>query len=191
MAYPQVLNEFVNSSLEMHRNGGLLPRGPCGGGYTGIMTGNSITPLIVGAYMKGIRGYDVDEVFKAMVVNHRPGGMMGQQGKWSTNVDLDSYIQNGYDSGIGGAGTTLEFSFQDWCLAQMAAKLGKKPNTRSLSSGQATGRTCSIRTISSSSQRTKTENGVIPILSAGGTLLKQIHHRQHGLSHMIWPVLPY
>ena len=126
LAYPQVLNEFVNSAMEMHRNGGLLPMGPCGGGYTGIMTGNSITPLIVGAYMKGIRGYDVDEVFEAMVVNHRPGGMMGQQGKWSANADLDAYINNGYDSGIGGAGTTLEFSFQDWCLAQMAAKLGRE-----------------------------------------------------------------
>jgi len=126
MAYPQVLNEFVNAGMEMHRNGGLLPRGQCGGGYTGIMTGNSITPLIVGAYMKGVRGYDVEEAFEAMVKNHRPGGMMGQQGFWSTNADLDSYINGGYDSGRGGAGTTLEFSFQDWCLAQMAAKLGKK-----------------------------------------------------------------
>ena len=125
MAYPQVLNEFVNAGLEMHRNGGLLPRGQCGGGYTGIMTGNSITPMIVGAYMKGIRGYDVDEAFKAMVDNHRPGGMMSQQGKWSNNADLDSYINGGYDSSRGGAGTTLEFSFQDWCLAQMASKLGK------------------------------------------------------------------
>ena len=125
MAYPQVLNEFVNSAMVMYRNGGLLPRGPCAGGYTGIMTGNSVTPLIVGAYMKGIRGYDVEEVFEAMVANHRPGGMMGQQGKWSNNANLEAYLNHGYDTSPGGAGTTLEFSFQDWCLAQMAAKLGK------------------------------------------------------------------
>jgi len=127
MAYPQVLNEFVNSALVMYRNGGLLPRGPCAGGYTGIMTGNSVTPLIVGAYMKGIRGYDVEEAFEAMVRNHRPGGMMGQQAKWAVNkgIDLDFYIKQGYDPSPGGAGTTLEYAYQDWCLAQMAAKLGK------------------------------------------------------------------
>ncbi len=127
MAYPQVLNEFVNSAMVMYRNGGLLPRGPCAGGYTGIMTGNSVTPLITGAYMKGIRGYDVEEAFEAMVVNHRPGGMMGQQAKWAVNkgIDLDFYINHGYDTSPGGAGTTLEYAYQDWCLAQMAAKLGK------------------------------------------------------------------
>ena len=51
--------------------------------------------------------------------------MMGQQGKWSTNADLDAYINTGYDSSRGGAGTTQEFSFQDWALAQMASKMGK------------------------------------------------------------------
>jgi len=125
MAYPQILNEFVNSAMTMHRNGGMLPRGPCAGGYTGIMTGNSVTPLIVGAYMKGVRGYDTEEAFEAMVANHQPGGMMGQPGKWSNSADLNSYIKNGYDTSPGGAGTTLEFCYQDWCLAQMAAKLGK------------------------------------------------------------------
>ena len=53
-----------------------------------------------------------------MKKNHKPGGMMGD-----TPEELQFYIDNGYCPG--NAGKTLEWSFQDWSLAQMAKKMGK------------------------------------------------------------------
>ena len=56
--------------------------------------------------------------FDIMNKNHKPGGMMGD-----TPEELQFYIDNGYCPG--NAGKTLEWSFQDWSLAQMAKKMGK------------------------------------------------------------------
>jgi len=126
LAWPGVLDDFANSLLEMARVGGNLPRGPCGGGYTTIMTGNPATSLLVGAYMKGISSFDVNVAFNQMKKDHLPGGMMGQS-SLSGNGNLQFYIDNGWDSNAnnGGAGRTLEWAFEDWCLSQLALKLGR------------------------------------------------------------------
>ena len=52
-----------------------------------------------------------------MKKNHQPGGMMGGD-------EIDFYVKNGWKPG--NAGETLEWAFQDWSLAQMALKMGKK-----------------------------------------------------------------
>jgi len=118
LAWPRILDDFSNASLQMARDGGRLPRGPCGGGYTGIMTGCPATMMIVGAYMKGCHTFDPEEAFAIIKDNHSPGGanMMGAS---------RFYVENGWDVGRHSAGLTLEMCFQDWCAAQMAKKLGK------------------------------------------------------------------
>ena len=50
--------------LDMYRNGGLIPRGPAGGNYTHVMVAAHSTPFIVGAYNKGIRGFDVEAAYQ-------------------------------------------------------------------------------------------------------------------------------
>jgi predicted alpha-1,2-mannosidase len=83
------------------------------------MTGCPATPLVVSAYQKNMLTKTTPEkAFKAMVNSHKPGGMLG--GK----KEIQFYIDNGYYPG--NAGITLEAAFQDWSLAQMAAKMGKK-----------------------------------------------------------------
>ncbi len=139
LVYPEVSAEFVNSMLLMYQDGGLIPRGPSGGNYTYVMTGASSTPFIVSAYMKGIRNFDVSQAYEGMRKNALPGGIMGKAGyEHKTNLGggLTYYINNGYvpypmpDKNNGfhndGAGQTLEYAFQDWCLAQMARSLGKE-----------------------------------------------------------------
>lgn len=138
LVYPEVTDGFVNSMLMMYNDGGLIPRGPSGGNYTYVMTGASSTPFIVSAYMKGIRGFDVDKAYEGMRKNALPGGIMSKAGyEHNTNLGggLKYYIENGYvpypnpDRNRGfhneGAGQTLEYSYQDWCLSQMATVLGK------------------------------------------------------------------
>lgn len=139
LVYPRVTEEFVNSMITMYQDGDLIPRGPSGGNYTFVMTGASTTPFIVSAYMKGIRGFDIDLAYEGLKKNHLPGGIMSKAGyEHDTNIGggLEYYIDRGYvpfpvsDINYGfhqeGAGQTLEYAYQDWCLAQMAKALGKK-----------------------------------------------------------------
>jgi predicted alpha-1,2-mannosidase len=138
LVYPEIAEEFINSMLLMYDDGGFIPRGPSGGNYTHVMTGASSTPFIVGAYMKGIRNYDVEKVYDGMKKNHLLGGIMGKSGyehNTSKGGGLEYYIEKGYvPYPLGGkyaghqegAGQTLEYAYQDWCLAQMAKALGKE-----------------------------------------------------------------
>jgi len=139
LVYPEISEEFVNSMLMMYKDGGLIPRGPAGGNYTYVMTGASSTPFIVSAYMKGIRGYNIEDAYEGMRKNAMPGGIMSKAGyEHSTNVGggLENYIEKGYvpypnpnkNNGYhnDGTGQTLEYAYQDWCLAQMAKDLGKE-----------------------------------------------------------------
>jgi predicted alpha-1,2-mannosidase len=118
LAWPKLLDDFSASLVQYADNGKLLPRGPCAGGYTYIMTGCPATNLIVSTYMKGLlRKTDSIHAFQIMKQNHQPGGMMGGR-------EIDFYVKNGWKPG--NAGETLEWAFQDWALAQMAEKLNKK-----------------------------------------------------------------
>jgi len=120
LAWPRVLDEFANACLQMARDGRRLPRGPCGGGYTYIMTACPATMLIVCAYMKGVHSFDPEEAFAIIKDNHTFGG--------ANMLDADAfYAKHGWLAGFSGrpAGRTVEMNFQDWCAAQMAKKLGK------------------------------------------------------------------
>ncbi|MCC5930967.1 MAG: GH92 family glycosyl hydrolase [Cyclobacteriaceae bacterium] len=138
LVYPEVTESFVNSMLLMYKDGGLIPRGPSGGNYTYVMTGASSTPFIVSAWLKGIRGFDIDLAYEGMRKNHFPGGMMSKAGyEHNTFIGggIEQYIEKGYvphpisEIRYGfhqdGSAQTLEYAYQDWTLAQLAKKLGK------------------------------------------------------------------
>lgn len=142
LVYPEISEQFVHSMLTMYEDGGLIPRGPSGGNYTYVMTGASSTPFIVSAYMKGIRNFDVEKAYQGLSKNALPGGIMGKAGYEHTTElggGLKYYIRNGYvpfpmpDKNNGyhneGAGQTLEYAYQDWCLYQMAKALNKADTT--------------------------------------------------------------
>jgi len=83
------------------------------------MIGYHAVPVIVDAYMKGIRGFDSNEAFKAVVA--------------SANYDLydgiSAYKKYGYvpeNLSSNSASKTLEYAFDDWTIFKMADKLGKK-----------------------------------------------------------------
>lgn len=143
LVYPEVTESFVNSMLLMYDDGGLIPRGPAGGNYTFVMTGASSTPFIVSAYMKGIRGFDVEKAYEGMRRNHLPGGLMGKAGyehHTAKGGGIEEYIRLGYvpyplDSQRHGfhqegAAQTLEYAYQDFALAELAAALGKEDDAR-------------------------------------------------------------
>lgn len=138
LAYPKVASDFCNSMLNYYRDGGLIPRGPSGGNYTYVMVGASSTPFVVSTWMKGITDFDIDMAYEGLKKNHLPGGLMSKAGYEHFTAEaggIEAYIEKGYVPHPfaprskafhkDGAGMTMEYSFQDWTLAQLAKSLGK------------------------------------------------------------------
>jgi putative alpha-1,2-mannosidase len=110
--------DFIKSFLAMYEQGGLLPIWPLASNETFCMVGNHSIPVIVDAYAKGIRGFNAEEAFTAMkaAVNRNQFG-------------LDSYRKNGVvlsDDEPESVSKTLEYAFDDWCIAQMAKMLNNQ-----------------------------------------------------------------
>ncbi len=125
LAWPEFLDDFSACLVEYGDNGGLIPRGPCAGGYSFIMTGCPGTSMIVSTYMKGLlTKTDPRHAFQVMKRNHLPGGMMA----YGKDDALRFYIKHGYCPD--NAGETVEWAFQDWGLARMAERLGLKRDAR-------------------------------------------------------------
>lgn len=123
LAWPEVMDDISASMVRYALNGGLLPRGPSGGGYSYIMTSSPSTNLIASTLQKGLlTKIDEEIAYKMVKQNLLPGGMLGD-GK-----DIDFYTQNGYWPN--NAGITIEAAFQDYALSQMAMKLGKTEDAR-------------------------------------------------------------
>ncbi|WP_198170250.1 GH92 family glycosyl hydrolase [Mucilaginibacter arboris] len=109
--------DFIKSFMAMNEQGGLLPIWPLASNETYCMIGNHSIPVIVDAYAKGLRGFDAEKAFKMMkdAVNRNQFG-------------LDSYRKNGLvlaEDENESVSKTLEYAYDDWCIAQMAKMLKK------------------------------------------------------------------
>ena len=72
LAWPEILDDFSACVLQYARNGYLLPRGGCAGGYSFIMTGCPSTSLVVSAYMQGVMTRsDPNEAFRCSLADIR------------------------------------------------------------------------------------------------------------------------
>ncbi len=136
-AYPEVMDGFCNTMVDMYRNSGLIPRGPSGGNYTFVMIGDPASTFFAAAYNKGIRSYDAELAYEGLRKNALPGGIRDHAGYEhapdARGGGMKYYVERGYvPEGIEGKGShkdgaamTLEYAWQDWCLAQFALALGR------------------------------------------------------------------
>ena len=138
MAYPEVMDDFCNTMIDMYRNGGLIPRGPSGGNYTYVMIGDPAASFFASAYNKGIRNYNAELAYEGLRKNAFVGGIRDhagyEHGKTAHSGGMKYYEERGYvpdgrkdveGMHTTGASMTLEYAYQDWCLAQMAKTMGK------------------------------------------------------------------
>lgn len=122
---PEWASKWVNSQLAMYKTNGWLAKGPAGMKYIPVMVAEHEIPLIVSTYQMGIRDYDVDMAYEAVKkmqmtpATHVAGGFAG-------NRDLLPYLQYHYvPIEKGRFSNTLEYSYDDWTVAQFAKSLGK------------------------------------------------------------------
>jgi predicted alpha-1,2-mannosidase len=137
MVYPDVMDDFCASMVEMYRHGGLIPRGPSGGNYTYVMIGDPAASFFATAYNKGIRNYDSEKAYEGLFKNAFTGGIRDRAGYEHRDQPqgggMHYYQERGYvPEGIEGPGAhkdgasmTLEYAYQDWCVGQLAKALGK------------------------------------------------------------------
>jgi predicted alpha-1,2-mannosidase len=113
---PERTVDFIKTFLVQYEQGGLLPVWELAGNETNCMIGYHAVPVIVDAYVKGIRGFDAAEAFAAM--------------KHSAETDFRGvgvYRELGYipsDREGESVSKTLEYAYDDWCIARMAKALG-------------------------------------------------------------------
>ena len=108
-------NDFINTFLAKYEEGGIFPIWDLSANYTGCMIGYHAIPVIVDAYLKGIRNYDVDKAFRAM-----------KHSATRDHLGLDSYKNFGFipiEKESESVSKTLEYAYDDWTIAQMAKAL--------------------------------------------------------------------
>jgi predicted alpha-1,2-mannosidase len=124
---PDIASKWVKSLLEIYDRGGWLPKGPTGIEYSSIMVASHEISLIVSAYQKGIRDFDVGKAYEAMKRIQMEPGRPHEGGGHVGNRQLEPYMKLGYvPVEKGPVSNTLEYAYDDWCVAQMAKALGKQ-----------------------------------------------------------------
>ncbi|MFV0417445.1 MAG: GH92 family glycosyl hydrolase [Dysgonomonas sp.] len=130
---PNIVDDWVTTQLEMYKHTGWTSKGPAGLEYSGIMEGSHETALMVAAYQKGIRK-DGEAIYQAVHKNVTETGIDHPCGGNCGNPLLDVYIKYGYmpqERGV--VSKTLDYAYDDWCVAQLASALGKKKDAKMLS----------------------------------------------------------
>jgi predicted alpha-1,2-mannosidase len=128
---PDVSEKWVNSLLEIYDRGGWLSNGPGGIEYSSIMVAEHEIPLIVGTWQKGIRNFDVEKAYKAMKEIQTNPSRPHECGGYVGNRNIIPYMDMGFvPSDEGPVSNTLEYAFDDWCVAQLARSLGKMDDYR-------------------------------------------------------------
>lgn len=109
--------EIILSMLAKHRESGTLPVWELASNETWTMIGYHSIPVITDAYVKGVRGFDADEALSAMVHS----AMRDQSG-------LGEYRRYGFipgDADGESVSKTLEYAYDDWCIATFARLRGE------------------------------------------------------------------
>ncbi len=114
---PDKVPDIINSMLLYYTVNERLPVWTLYGNETNTMTGYHSIPVIAEAYIKGIRGFDIEKAYKAMKATM----MQDERG-------LNHYKKYGYiphELLEESVTITLEYAYNDYCVAQIAKALGK------------------------------------------------------------------
>ncbi|MBZ4652538.1 MAG: alpha,2-mannosidase [Proteiniphilum sp.] len=126
LLYPSVNREIQEGLVNTYKESGFLPEW-ASPGHRGIMIGNNSASVVADAYLKGLRGYDIETLYEAML-----HGTENVHPKVSSTGRLGHEYYNKlgyvpYDVGIKeNAARTLEYAYADWTIYKLAKAL-KRP----------------------------------------------------------------
>ena len=125
LVYPEEAAKIQEGWVNVFRESGFLPEWSSPG-HVNCMVGNNSASVVADAWIKGIRGYDVETLWEAVLHGaHHVHPRCPSTGR--TGYAL--YDSLGYvpcDAGINeSAARTLEYAYDDWCILQLGRALGK------------------------------------------------------------------
>lgn len=130
LVHTDLMNGWVQTQLELYDKFGWTNNGPTALKMSGIMDVTHEIALMVSAYQKGIRDYDVNKLYEAVSHNSKEQGKRYNFGGWdclSGMEHLNTYDSLGYvPYDMDAASRTLDYAFSDYCAAQLAKSMGKK-----------------------------------------------------------------
>ena len=118
---PERVNDMVKSFIAFYEQNGRLPVWNFQGSETDMMIGYHAVPVIVDAYLKGIGDFDAEKALEACVKTANLDGYRGigvYKEKGYVPYDLKPYENWSLSK-------TLEYAYDDYCIARMAEKMGK------------------------------------------------------------------
>ncbi len=123
LMWPSMSQKMQEGWANAYKESGFLPEWSAPG-HRACMVGNNSASVVADAYLKGVRGYDIDALWEA--VKHGanadlPRTTSGRK-QWKTYNKL-GYVP--YDSINESAARTLEYAFDDWSIYKLGQALGK------------------------------------------------------------------
>jgi len=137
LTQPQVVPDMITSLLQMYEEGGWMPKWP-NPTYSNIMIGTHADSVIADAYVKGIRGFDLQKAYEATHKDAMTPPDGDTTNRWADRAPwtafearggLTWYKSLGYvpiDKTDESVSRTLEFAYDDYCVAQLAKAVGKQ-----------------------------------------------------------------
>ena len=128
LVYPSVNMEIQEGLVNTYKESGFLPEW-ASPGHRGIMIGNNSASVVADAYLKGLRGYDIETLYEGMLHGtenvHPRVSSTGRLGHEYYNTI--GYVP--YNVGINeNAARTLEYAYADWTIYKLAKEL-KRPQS--------------------------------------------------------------
>ena len=125
LVYPTMGAWMQEGLVNAYKESGFLPEW-ASPGHRDCMVGNNSASIVADAYLKGLRGYDIETLWKAVV--HGTTAVHPQV-KSTGRLGHEYYNQLGYipyNAGINeNVARTLEYAYDDWCIYQLGKALGK------------------------------------------------------------------
>ncbi len=124
LMYPSLNSKIQEGLANAYKESGFLPEW-ASPGHRDCMIGSNSATIVADAYLKGLRGYDIEVLWEAVVKNTKTEGPLHSVGRYG----VDYYNKLGYipyDVGVNeNVARTLEYAFADFCVYKLGQALGK------------------------------------------------------------------
>lgn len=124
LMYPEVNSRIMEGLVNTYKESGWLPEW-ASPGHRDCMIGSNSASLIADSYLKGIRGYDIEVLYEAILKNTRGVGPVSSVGRLGAEYyNKLGYVPYNVDIRENTA-RTLEYAYADFCIWKLAKELGR------------------------------------------------------------------
>ncbi len=131
LVYPDMNEQMMQGLVNTYKESGWLPEW-ASPGHRSVMIGSNSAAIIADSYLKGIRNYDIETLYEAILKNTENEGPLASVGRLGVAY-YNSLGYVPYDVGVNeNAARSLEYAFDDFCIYQLATALERPQKEVSL-----------------------------------------------------------